>query len=107
MKYSLALTPAADADIDEAAQYIARDSVPAALRFYDAVDQSLREIALHPRRSPRYELKHPQLKTLRKRAVSEFRNYLVFFTVNRTSVLVLRVLHGARDISSILRQDLR
>ena len=38
MKYTLRITPAAEADVDEAATFIAEDSLNAALRFYDAVE---------------------------------------------------------------------
>ena len=38
MSHVLRILPAADADMDEIALYIARDNLGAALRFYDAVE---------------------------------------------------------------------
>jgi toxin ParE1/3/4 len=105
MNYRLSLTPAAEADIAAAALYIARNSLSAGIRFYDAIDKTLQQIRDHPRRWPRYELDEPRLAELRKRAVSGFQNYLVFYTVGQDSILVLRVLHGARDLPSILGID--
>jgi plasmid stabilization system protein ParE len=66
MKYAVRIRPAVDADVDGAAVFIARDNIGAALRFYDAVERTLRQIREHPNRWPRYELDHPRLAGLRK-----------------------------------------
>lgn len=102
MTYTLRILPKADADLDAAARYIARDSLPAALRFYDAVDATYRELRQHPNRWPHYELDHPRLTGLRKRSVKGFSNYLVFYHVIDRWVEIIRVLHGARDIPAAL-----
>jgi toxin ParE1/3/4 len=105
MKYRLRIYPAADADVDEAAHHIARDSLDAALRFYDAADETYRQIRDHPNRWPRFELDHPKLANLLKRAIVGFRNYLAFYQVHGEFVDIIRVLHGARDIPSILLDE--
>jgi toxin ParE1/3/4 len=105
MKYRLVITPAADADVDSAAAFIARDNIQAALRFYDAIDVTFRQIREHPNRSPRYELEHARLSGLRRRAVARFENHLVFYRVEGEAVVVIRVLHGARDIAHALEED--
>jgi plasmid stabilization system protein ParE len=107
MKYSLRILPAADADVDDAALVIAKDNLDAALRFYDAVDTTYREIRLHPQRWPRYELDHPRLVGLRKRAVQGFTNWLVLYQIiDKTKIQIVRVLHGARDIPAVLADEL-
>jgi plasmid stabilization system protein ParE len=50
MIHPLRILPGAAADVDMAAAYIAQDSLDAALRFYDAVDQTYRELRLDPLR---------------------------------------------------------
>jgi len=107
MIYGLRILPAADADVDMAGLYVARDNLEAALRFYDAIDQTYRQIRDHPKRWPRYELDHPRLKELRKTAVIGYRNYLVFYRIDADMVEIIRVLHGARDIPALLMEDLR
>src|SRR5580704_11208886 len=102
MKYQLRIYPAAEADVDDAALFIAQDNLQAALRFYDAVEKTYRQIRDHPMRWPRFEIGHPRLATLRKTSVFGFRNYLVFYPVEANVVDVIRVLHGARDIPAIL-----
>jgi len=106
MKFSLNIFPAAEADVDEAAQFIAKDNLPAALRFYDAVDSTYIQIRDHPTRWPRHELAEPRLANLRKRAVAKFPNYLIFYRIEEHRVEVIRVLHGARDIAAVLLEEL-
>jgi len=105
MSYRLRILPMADADVDEAGLFIARDNLDAALRFYDAVERTYRLIRDHPKRWPRYEIDHPRLSGLRKRSVIGFRNFLVFYHIERDLVEIIRVLHGARDIPSVLTGD--
>ena len=66
MTYSLRILPAADADVDAAADYIAQDNLDAALRFYDAVSRTYRELSRHPKRWPVYKLDHPRLADPRR-----------------------------------------
>ncbi len=106
MKYKLRILPAADTDVDDAALFIAKNNLTAALKFYDAVDHTYRQIREHPNRWPRYELEHPDLANLHKRSVVKFDKYLVFYRTEADVVEIIRVLHGARDIPSALVDDL-
>jgi toxin ParE1/3/4 len=106
MKYRLRILPAADADVDDAAEFIARDSLARALRFYDAVDETYHQIREYPARWPRYELEHPRLVGLRKRSVARFSTYLVFYHIDADVVEIIRVLHGARDIPTVLGDEM-
>jgi len=105
MTYRLRIYPAADADVDDAALFIAEDSLDAALRFYDAADETYRQIREHPTRWPQYELDHPKLANLRKRSIVGFGNFLIFYRVQGRVVDIIRVLHGARDIPTVLLGD--
>src|SRR5713226_8246174 len=49
-----------------------------------------------------YESDEPELAGVRFFPVTRFRNYLVFYRPTTTGIEVLRVLHGARDIESLL-----
>lgn len=106
MRFSLCIRPAADADAEEAAAYIARDSLQSALDFYDAIDATYPQLREAPRLWPIYHLiADPRLPELRKRAVIGFPNHVVFYLVTGDAVDVLRVLHGARGIPAVLRRD--
>ncbi|HEY2587691.1 MAG TPA: type II toxin-antitoxin system RelE/ParE family toxin [Tepidisphaeraceae bacterium] len=102
MTFGLRVRPAADTDVDEIAAYIARDSVEQALRFYDAVNATYKMILEAPHRWPLYGLTHSRLKEIRKRAVAGFPNHLVFYRIDADMVEIVRVLHGARDLPSVL-----
>jgi toxin ParE1/3/4 len=102
MKYRLHVRPAAQADIDELALFIARDSLEQALRFYDALADTFKAIVHHPTRHPLYGFSDPALSEVRKRGVERFSNYLVFYRVIAETVEVVRVLHGARDLPRLM-----
>jgi toxin ParE1/3/4 len=106
MKYRLRVLPAAAADVESAFGFIASDSLSGALKFYDAVDRTFRQITEHPARWPRYELGRFGLAGIRKCAVAGFRNFLIFYRIANDAVEIVRVLHGARDIPSILADEM-
>jgi toxin ParE1/3/4 len=46
-----------------------------------------------------------RLSTLRQWPIRGFENYLIFYLPTEAGIDVLRVLHGARDIDRILREE--
>jgi toxin ParE1/3/4 len=104
VKYILTLSPRAGEDIDEAALFLAEDSLRIVLRFYDNVQKTLSVIAEHPNRFPLYPLSHPRLQQIRKYTVIGFKNYLIFYHIKQNRIEIIRILHGARDIPSILSE---
>ena len=106
MRYEVRVLPAAQADVHMCAEFIARDNLTAALRFYDAVERTWLGLANNPRRWSQYELEQPRLRELRKVSVDGFKNYLLFYHVVGDVVEVMRVVHGARDLPSVLADDL-
>ncbi|HZL34988.1 MAG TPA: type II toxin-antitoxin system RelE/ParE family toxin [Tepidisphaeraceae bacterium] len=106
MIHSLRISPATIADVDEAAHFIARDNVDAALRFYDSIDLTFRQIREHPQRSPLYALDEIRLASLRRWPVVRFRKHLIFYLIDGDDIQVIRILHGARNIPAILLDEL-
>jgi toxin ParE1/3/4 len=102
--FGLRLLPAADDDVDDVAAYIARRSPDQAVRFYDAVNATYKLILEAPARGALYGLTHPRLRDIRKRAVLGFPKHLVFYRIDADMVEVVRVLHGARDLSGVFAQ---
>ncbi len=98
----VSLRPRADADIDQCFAYIARDNPGAAMRFLDALERSFSMIAEQPGiGSPRYA--HlAALDGLRMWVVPDFENYLIFYIEKAHFVDVVRILHRARDVPSLL-----
>ena len=91
-------------DIDEAIEHYLTEAGPAvALRFIDALEDTLRQIGERPASgSPRHahELEIPGL---RSRSVGRF-PHLVFYVERDADIDVWRVLHGARDIPAWMRE---
>jgi toxin ParE1/3/4 len=104
-KHRYAILPSAKADIVACHDYLAERNPDAARRFVDAVEETCGLIGLSPLGYPVIEPPkkgRPMPVPLRKRFVKGFERYLVFYYLADGKVHILRVLHGARDISSIL-----
>jgi toxin ParE1/3/4 len=98
------VTPAADKDLDACYAWIKRDNPRAARRFLQAVRQTNNELAYMPGiGSPRYA-DLPLAHGVRMIAVRGFEHYLIFY-LERETVEVIRVIHGARDIPAALLLD--
>ena len=105
MSHGLRILPAADADVDAAAFFIAQDSVDAALRFFDAVAATYHKIREHPRADARLMFDHPRLQDVRKCSVQGFSSHLVFYRIDADMVEIIRVLHAARDLPAVLLEE--
>jgi toxin ParE1/3/4 len=89
-------TAHAEADIRSIAQWIARGSVPAATKWIDDLTSEFSKIAQTPGVGTNREDLRPELRSVR------FGNYVVFFKSMRRGVIIVRVIHGARDYARIL-----
>lgn len=86
-------------DIDGHYAYLlANAGLPTAERFLQALTASYRLLAAMPRMAQRYGFRRQSLSTLRRWPVSGFENWLILYRPRRRGIVVLRVLHGARDI---------
>jgi toxin ParE1/3/4 len=96
---SVVVRPRALADLAEIWAFIAQASVNHADRFARLIDHHLRALA----RQPHMGRSRPELSAdLRSFSVGR---YVVFYVPLLKGVEVVRVLHGARDIESILQED--
>ncbi len=85
-------TPGARTDLDEIAAYIASDSPPAALAFLEEIfekAESLGTLSERGRIVP--ELADPHVRELL------LHKYRLFYEIHENEVVVLGVLHGARE----------
>ena len=99
--------PTAVHDLDEAADYIRRHSGPdRAIRFLRAADATFQRLANMPGIGTRYESDEAAFTDLRFFPVSRFKKYLAFYRPIVGGVEILRVLYGARNIPSILAEDM-
>jgi toxin ParE1/3/4 len=90
-------------DIIGLAEYISRDSLETALRFFDAVEATIENLAELPGKGSRRDFEDPRLKDLRSWAVQGFPNHLIFYEATDQTLLIVAVLHGARDLPAALK----
>ena len=105
MKWRLALKPQADRDINNQFEYIAKENLEAAIRFYEAAFSAFEVLKTNPHIGPAREFENPQLTDVRIWFVKGFDKYLIFYRATDELVEILRVLHAARDIDGILRGE--
>lgn len=101
MKHRCVIHERAGQDVDEIVAYIARDSVEAVANFYDAFMQGCERLREFPWIGPAYGFTDPLWVDVRYWPVGHYRNYLIFYRPTSLGVEILRVLHGARDISTL------
>jgi toxin ParE1/3/4 len=102
----LTVLPAADQDLDDQAGYLAREaSLETALRFYDAAATTFTNLARMPNMGERRESSNPRLEGLRIWRIQGFENHLIFYRPLEDGIEIVRVLHAARDIDSVLDED--
>ncbi len=99
------LRPRADLDIEQQFEYLAIEAnVATARRFLEALEQSCRELAQHPKLGSPRTFGDPRLEGLRFLPVRGFRRHLIFYIARVETLEIIRVLHAARDIESLLRR---
>jgi toxin ParE1/3/4 len=102
VKYRATLSPRAELDEAEIYEYLAARSAVAAHRFIDQLAETLRRMCLIPTPGMPWISENPRVAGLRWTRVRGFRKYLVFFRVTGDVIEVCRILHGARDLDSLL-----
>ena len=89
------LTPAASADIEAIVGFLNERNPIAAVRFLEALQASIEYVVGLPLAHPRLDTSNPALRDVRSRPL--------FYAARGDTVLVIRVLHSARDIGAILQ----
>ena len=92
-------TELADQDLQDISYYIALDNEEAAQRVYESILVTCAMVAEIPDmgRRPMYVEDQDILFV----NVQEFKRYLVFYRKRSDDVLILRVIHGARDLPAL------
>ena len=91
--------PLAETDILEIWDYIADDSLAAADRWVDHLDQQFRVLATQPMMGRARDELAPGVRSF------PFGRYVVFYVPLADGIDVVRVLHGARDIDAVFNPD--
>lgn len=94
----------AEEDIEEILRYISRDNPTAALAVREAIENTCETIATMPQVGTSRTFSNPVYKGIRLMLVKKFENYLIFYQPTEQGVLIVRVLHGARDIAALFEE---
>ena len=98
-------TPAAQQDLRELACHIATDNLEAALRFLDAAEAALQQLAQMPLLGEACHFQTPEAAGIRLWMIPRFPNYLLFYRPTKQGIDIIRVLHAARDITSLFKEE--
>jgi antitoxin ParD1/3/4/toxin ParE1/3/4 len=94
------LTPEAQANVDEISAFVTEDNVDAAIRVVDALEHAFELLATTP------EIGHKREDlTSRPLKFWAVHSYLVVYDPASVPLTVVAVLHGARDVERLLKDD--
>jgi toxin ParE1/3/4 len=90
-------------DILSSADYLDENgSADTARRFLDARQGTFEELAKMPKLGALCAFSKPALRRMRRWPVKGFENWLIFYLPKRYGVEIVHVIHGARDVESLL-----
>jgi toxin ParE1/3/4 len=96
------LSEAATVDINEQADwYEEKSDWKLAERWSEAVTSAVLRTLKNPQSGAPCRFSPTELHGIRRVPISGFPKHLVFYSVVDNDVLILRVLHGARDLESL------
>lgn len=97
------VTPRARRDQNEIVEHLAPESLDAALLFISKLHETYGVIGAQPRVGHlRADMRGDEKRPIRCLTVNGFPNHLVFYQVAGEDIDVVRILHGARDIESVM-----
>ena len=95
----------ADRDIDEQLIFLAKQSHRVAANFLDSVERTFQLLVESPDRGFRWDDDPSLDRGIHVWSVMGFPNVLVFYRPVEHGVEIIRVLHGARDIATLLENE--
>ena len=105
MDEKIGIRPQARLDVVELATYIGKDNITAANRFLDACETTFGFLLQSPQIGSLYRTKNPRLVDLRVFCVKGFPNHLTFYLERANGIEIVRVVHGARDLDTLLQDE--
>jgi len=99
---SFRLTQRAQDDLREIRNWISVENPAAAVRVIDAIFETLQLLVRHPEVGAPYHNLGENLRAFPAQRPAQ--RYVIFFHVREETLVVMRVLHGARDFNSVFDQ---
>jgi toxin ParE1/3/4 len=102
---SVDLTPHALYDIDNAAEYLEAEKDGGGGRFREDLGRALTDLEQFPEAAELFDPPSPRHPGLRFTRLRKFRRYAVYYRPVPGGILVVRVLHVARDADAVFGPD--
>jgi toxin ParE1/3/4 len=100
------LRPLADLDLEQHFAFLAVEAdIDTAKRFLSGVRQSCKTLQQNPEMGSPRTFSHSRLSGMRMWSVRGFRRHLIFYRLTPEALEVVRILHGARDVESLLLEN--
>ena len=100
------LRPRADRDVDLQFEYLAVEAgLSVARRFLRSLRQTCQTLRENPELGSPRSFDDPRLAGLRIWPVKGFRRQLIFYIPSEDSIEIVRILHGARDMERLFREE--
>jgi toxin ParE1/3/4 len=95
--------PLAWSEISAQLDYLEEEAgLETAERFLDQLIASFEALSLLPKMGALCGFRKSKTRRLRRWRVKDFENWLIFYQAKRNGVEIIHVMHGARDIESLL-----
>ncbi len=102
MSKPLVIRPRAAVDVREQMRYLTESaSLDVAIRFFNAFEAALERLRKFPQSGARWPTDNPELQGLRRLQMTIF-PVSIFYRETETHVRIVRVLHGRRNLPSLL-----
>jgi toxin ParE1/3/4 len=101
---NVTFSPAAEQDLSDILEFIAKDNKRAADRVANEVFVTLDVLCVNPEAGKVRQFKSPQLSGIHSYVLKQFHNYIVFYRLCAGNLEVIRLLHGARDFETLFEE---
>lgn len=91
--------------LEEYAYYANEASVAVADRFLVAAERAVEQIAESPRSGSPKTFQAPEIAGIRSMPIRAFRAIRIYYREEADQIVIVRVLHGKRDVETILSED--
>ena len=103
MSYRLIVKDRATQDLRHLANYIlVNGNTDVAVKFLSAAEATFAQLVKTPGIGKVAQLVVSRLGEIRQWRIKDFQDYLIFYRIEDTTIEILRVFHGARDLADVL-----
>jgi toxin ParE1/3/4 len=84
---------------------VEQDRPDIAVRFREAIRQTVNSLRAHPFVGARYRSRKPEQRNLRSWPVTGFEAIRIYYSADHDAIHVIRILHGKRDLKRVLERE--